>query len=187
MQEILRKIGPALRSHGFKGSGQNYRRTEGRLAFVVNVQASASGEDFYVNLGAQPLFIPTDGDGHADPKTLKEYECVFRRRVGVKWRWDMREEEAAKVESTLIAAQADFFGLFSDFEAALSRQTLDELFKRFPAAAMNSRAAMHLARACLAVGDRRKAVELVHLGLKTAPPRASELIADLNSLLKQSR
>lgn len=183
MQEILKRIAPALRSLGFKGNGQNYRRAVGRIVFVVNFQGHTSGDGFFVNLGAQPSFIPTDGGKPVDPKKIKEYDCVFRRRIGDKWRWDMRDAEVAEFESKLNAAQADFFGRFSDFEAALSRQTADELLIRFPTAVTSNRTALHLARACLAVGDREKAIRLVHQALKTAPPRASKLIADLNSLL----
>lgn len=89
MREVLQRIAPVIRALGYRGSGQNYRKTEGDFVFVINFQSSSWGDRFYVNLGAQPVFIPAEGD--ADLKRLKEYECVLRRRVGEEWPWQMPE------------------------------------------------------------------------------------------------
>lgn len=70
--------GPSLRALGFRGSGQNYRKGEGDFVFVIDFQGSSSEDSFFFDLGAQPTFIPSEGDG--DPKKLKEYDCVFRQR-----------------------------------------------------------------------------------------------------------
>ena len=83
VKEVLKRVGPTLRALGFRGSGQNYRKQEGDFIFVINFQGSRWGDRFYVNLGAQPIFIPAEGD--ADLTKLKEYECVLRRRVGNEW------------------------------------------------------------------------------------------------------
>lgn len=62
MQDVVKRIAPILRSRGFKGSGQNYRKEEDAFLFVINFQASRSGGCVFVNLGAQPTFVPAEGD-----------------------------------------------------------------------------------------------------------------------------
>jgi hypothetical protein len=54
MRDVLKKIGPALREIGFRGSGQNYRKVDDDFIFVINFQGSHWGPNFYINLGAQP-------------------------------------------------------------------------------------------------------------------------------------
>src|SRR4051812_17344907 len=106
MKAILKQIAPHLRALGFRGSGQNYRKTEGDFVFVVNIQGSSSGDTFYVNLGAQPVFIPNDGS--VELKDLKEYHCVFRRRVGAPWPWDIPFNGCPAFLDELTIAQAAF-------------------------------------------------------------------------------
>ena len=56
---FTRRVGVALREHGFKGSGQNYRRDCGSQWQAINIQKSSwrVGRDdpvvFYVNIGLQ--------------------------------------------------------------------------------------------------------------------------------------
>ena len=52
-------MAPTLRSLGFKGSGQNYRKRTGDAVMVVSFQKSSGGERFYVNFGVQPMCVPT--------------------------------------------------------------------------------------------------------------------------------
>ncbi len=81
LKEILPKVAASLREKGFKGSGQNYRRATDVAVSVVNFQKSSGGERFFVNVGVQPLFVPTEGESAPDAKTIKEPECIFRRRL----------------------------------------------------------------------------------------------------------
>src|SRR6185436_15452235 len=97
-----------MRALGFRGSGQNYRKTEGDFVFVVNFQGSRSGDKFYVNLGAQPVYIPAEGN--ADLAKLKEYECMLRQRVGKEWPWQMSDQLFASLVVEITSAQAAFFG-----------------------------------------------------------------------------
>jgi hypothetical protein len=58
---------------------------------------------FYVNLGAQPTFIPAEGD--ASLKTVKEYECILRRRVGSEWPAELSDAQFASFLDELVATQ----------------------------------------------------------------------------------
>jgi hypothetical protein len=108
MKEVLKRVAPILRALGFRGSGQNYRKAEGDFVFVINFQGSRWGDNFYVNLGAQPVFIPAEGD--ADLGKLKEYECMLRRRVGAEWPWEMSDERFVALQADITSSQATFFG-----------------------------------------------------------------------------
>jgi hypothetical protein len=67
MHELVKTVARSLRQRGFKGSGQNFRKVEGDFVYVVNVQGGRAGDGFHVNLGLQPLFIPTVSDEPPDP------------------------------------------------------------------------------------------------------------------------
>jgi hypothetical protein len=98
MREILKRLGAALRMEGFRGSGQDFRKHEDDFIFLVNFQRSKWGNEFFVNLGAQPDFIPLDFN--ADWATLKEYDCCFQRRVGGTWKMEPTEAEASALEAS---------------------------------------------------------------------------------------
>lgn len=180
VQDALKKIGPVLRSLGFRGSGRNFRKVEGDFIFVINCQGSRSGSSFYVNLGAQPTFIPAEGD--ADLGKLKEYECVLRRRVGDDWPWDMTEERFAALVDAITTTQADFFGRAQTLRWALAIDTPDELTRKFSSGTTAARATLHLARAASALGHRNTALALVARGMELAPNRASGLRDDLEEV-----
>jgi len=80
MRDVLKKLAPALRAAGFRGSGQNYRKADGDFVLVINFQGSRSGDKFYVNLGAQPTFIPAEGDAELDK--LSARTCQRWSRTG---------------------------------------------------------------------------------------------------------
>lgn len=58
-KEFTRRLGETLRSHGFQGSGQNFRRDAGAQWHAINIQKSQWRVDrsdpiqFYVNIGVQ--------------------------------------------------------------------------------------------------------------------------------------
>lgn len=93
MRESVKKLQPLLRERGFRQAGPNFRKSDGDLLYVINLQSTRDGVKFYVNLGAQPVFIPIEGlpTQNADARTIKEYECVIWTRVGNDWRWDMSD------------------------------------------------------------------------------------------------
>ena len=148
MHSTLKKIGPALREVGFRGSGQNYRKADGDFVFVINFQGSRWGDNFYVNLGAQPVFIPAEGN--ADLVKLKEYECMLRKRVGNDWPWEMSDETFASLQTEIISAQAAFFDHARTLRKALEMDAPETLLRNFASGTTEARATLHLSRAAAA-------------------------------------
>jgi hypothetical protein len=182
VRDILKKLAPALRAAGFRGSGQNWRKTDGDFRLIINFQGSPTGDKFYVNLGAQPIFIPPECD--ADLSKLKEYECILRTRVGRERPWDLSEVDAAALEAEILAAQKSFFGHASTLRAALAKDDIEVLIEKFSAGTTRARATLYLARAAAALGHRARALELVERGLDLAGD-AYMLRADLQRIKQQ--
>jgi len=181
LKDVLKRVAPILRGLGFRGSGQNYRKTDGDFVLVVNFQGSRWGDNFYVNLGAQPIFIPAEGD--ADLKTLKEYECILRRRVGTEWPWQMSDQLFDSLQREIMTAQASFFGRAQTLRDALAVDSPDDLLQKFSAGTTEARATLHLARAAARLGYIEKARMLADRGLELAGDRAAILKAELRRVL----
>lgn len=177
MNELLKELGAHIRRLGFKGSGQNFRKVEDDYVFVINIQKSRTGEVFYVNLGAQPAFIPAECD--SDLSTLKEYECVMRTRVGEEWNWSPDEQARLALMRQIDLAQEAFFGQVRTLKTAIADDSADELLRKFSLGKTAARAALHLARAAAVLGHAATADALVERGLQLAGERATSLIADL--------
>jgi hypothetical protein len=186
MREILKKLAPSLRRVGFRGSGQNFHKVEGDFIFVVNFQGDRWGGNFYVNLGAQPLFIPAEGDVNADPKTLKEYECILRQRVGKEWSWEMSDNQIKRLDTELLTTQSAFFAHAQTLREALRTSSAETLIREFSAGTTKARAALHLARGSLALGFHDKAATLAHFGLELAGDHADILQEELHRVLKDA-
>lgn len=176
MKEILKDLGSYIRSLGFKGSGQNYRRIEDDFVFVVNIQGSSGGQVFYVNLGAQPSFLPTTSD--SPPETLKEYQCILRTRVGKDWKWSLHGGELDELKREIDITQRSFFGLARTMRASIAQDSVEDLLNKF----RMGNAALHLARAAIVLGQTAKADALAERGLAMAGERASGLIRDLQAV-----
>lgn len=92
------KFAPSLRRDGFSGTGQRYWRVIGSQCQIVEAQGSRSGGKFAVNLGIQPMSVPLRSGNMADPKRMREMECMFRRRLaaqkGDQW-WDYEPNQAS--------------------------------------------------------------------------------------------
>jgi hypothetical protein len=180
VQDALKRIGPILRSLGFRGSGQNLRKADGDFIFVINFQGSRWASNFYVNLGAQPTFIPAERD--ADLGKLKEYECVLRRRVGGDWPWDLSEDRFNALVEAITTTQADFFCNAQTLRSALAVDAPGELIRKFSSGTTGARSTLHLARAAVALGHRDTALALVARGMERAPDRAIHLRDDLEKV-----
>jgi len=181
MREVLKKIGSILRGIGFRGSGQNYRKVDGDFVFLINIQGSRGGDNFYVNLGAQPVFIPAEGG--ADLAKLKEYECVLRRRVGGDWPWQLSDDRLAELGADVTSTQAAFFGQAQTLRAALAVDAPEELLRKFSSGTTEARAALHLARAAVVLGHRDTARKLVRRGFDLANEQATILRSELQEVL----
>ncbi|WP_143036450.1 DUF4304 domain-containing protein [Collimonas sp. OK242] len=184
VHEIFKKIAPTLRSLGFRGTGQNFRKSDNDFAFVINLQVSRSGENFFVNLGAQPTFIPAEGN--AELGKLKEYECILRKRVGKDWSFHMSEEAIASLIAEISSAQASFFGDVQTMRQALAVEPPEELLRRFSSGTTQARATLHLARGAVKLGYLNVAKQLVEYGLLIAGDAATLLRADLEAVRNAS-
>ena len=178
MKETLLHLGMHIRALGFKGRGQNFRRKEGEFIFVINIQKSRSSEEFYINLGAQPTFVPAECD--ASLSTLKEYECVMRARVGNEWSWDLDETARLALIRQVDTEQEKFFGTIRGLRMAIAHEPIDELLRKFSMGTTQARTALHLARAASFLGHAAIADALVKRGLMLAGEHATILIHDLN-------
>ncbi len=71
----------AIRAEGFKGSGRNFRRINGNLIHVINVQGSQYNRSFAVNLGVHLTLLPDSIGRVVNPKKITEPSCELRRRM----------------------------------------------------------------------------------------------------------
>jgi len=118
-------LGPAARSHGYKGSPPNWRKssTAGDWA-VVNVQSSSfsSGEHLpcVVNLAFAPepwLRWEAEMLGAGMPKSVSESLGLYRKRLhpegtpeGTDGWWEVSDEESARVAVADMNVQLDLAG-----------------------------------------------------------------------------
>ena len=181
MKEVLKRVAPSLRANGFQGSGQHYRKREGDFVFVVNFQGSKWGGRFFVNLGAQPVFIPPEGN--AELKKLKAHECVLRRRVGQDWPCQMSDEIFFMLESEILSVQEEFFGNAQTLRLALAADSPHDLLKKFSSGNTKARAILHLARAAATLEQMETAQKLIDLGKELANDGSVFYKAELENVL----
>jgi len=185
VREVLKQIAPELRAAGFLGSGQNFRKQVQDVICIVNFQGSRTGDTFFVNLGAQPRFIPAEGN--VDPGTVKEYECVLRTRVGSVWAWDMTGPDFDTFRAGVLSGQDEFFRRALSLPQAVLAEPVDTLLRTFTGPlTTEARMALHLARAAVALRDRAKADALARRGLELAGD-ARGLRLELNALIASVR
>lgn len=107
-QHLKDQFFPKLREHGFKGSGQNFRRLSGEVIHTINIQANKYGGSCCVNLGLHLSFLPYNWSENElpDAKKIKEIDCEFRGRLSEKgigdqwWKYDGGLFGSAKSSST---------------------------------------------------------------------------------------
>ena len=132
----------------------------------------------------QPVFVPVEGE--ADPRTLKEYECILRRRVGRDWPWQMSDEVFTSLEAEITSKQATFFGHAQTLRASLAIDSPDELLRKFSSGTTQARAALHLARAAARLGHVDSSRKLISRGLELAGEAATVLRSELRMVLESS-
>ena len=193
MKFVIEQIGAVLRSLGFRGSGRNYRKMTDSAIMVVNCQKSSDPGRFYVNLGVQPTAIATEGNALPDPKTIKEYDCVFRRRLsppdGLGWTREPTDSELATLLRDLRHAHDVYLVPLSEMPGFLTDLTPEGLLALDDTSLIGGRRArnaLHLARLAVAHGDLLKARAFVELGIRESAPMASSLRGTLKRLLKRT-
>ena len=86
---IRDEFAPELRSLGFKGSGQNFRRMRDDVVNTINIQGNKYGGSVAVNLGLHLTFLPVCWSGEVpDMSKIREVDCEFRNRLAPKGRTD---------------------------------------------------------------------------------------------------
>jgi hypothetical protein len=192
MKDIVAVLSPIIKAFGFKGSGQNYRKFDDQVVMVINFQKSSGADRFYVNLGVQPLFIPTEGGSQLPTKDIKEYECIFRRRADpppgmLGWPSTMDSSLLENLKTTLQASFTGYFTPLSQIPGPMTELTPEQ----FQCQAEDSifggnhqRGYLHFARIAFARGDLSKAKAFAQVGLVHCSPSAKSLRAELNQIMK---
>jgi hypothetical protein len=161
---------------------------------VVNFQKSSGGDRFYVNLGVQPLCIPAEGGGQPDPTQIKEYECVFRRRLpapedALGWPYDMNAAAADELRAKISSAYTEYLSPLAQIPGPVTELTADQ-FKAQGASSVfggsHARNALNFARIALAYRSAERAKSFAEVGLAVCPPLASGLKATLQKILKNT-
>ena len=192
---MLAIIAPHLRAIGYKGSGQNFRLVNQHTVSVVNFQKSSGGGSFYVNLGVQPLFELTEGDRTPNPKTIKEYECIFRHRLDPPakdlfgWPYSCSVELAEHLASRLKEEYAAFIVPLMTIPGPITEATVatfDEQTVHPVLGRRHARNFLHFARMALHRGDRQRAAEFATAGIEMCPESASSLLLELQAVLTRT-
>jgi hypothetical protein len=181
---LAREFYPALRSEGFQGSGATLRRVRYPIVHVVNLQGSDSGKEFYVNLGAHPLFLPTEGGGiPSAPDRIDEAACAFRDRIdppGEARRWSYRRTAVASLAREWEGQGRPFFAKYWTFP-----DDFVALVKASAGAPPDSYEALKHARIALHLGLRDEALVLARSALATVGPVATTLEANVERFLEE--
>ena len=137
-QLLKHNFSPLLRTDGFKGSGNAFRRVKGDRIDIVSIQGSRYGGQCCVNVAVHFSFLPSEGGGRiTDPKKLKEYDCTFRDRLHEAsesdhwWTYGASAAEAEASVADLVDMYrrrgALFFAKFEPFPDVFERITPAEL------------------------------------------------------------
>ena len=93
------------------------------------------GQRFYVNLGAQPLFVPTAEDVEVDAKHIRESECIFRKRVDppgrFSWPSSLDDSSLELLRTRLTAGYQDFLTPLATFPGPLTDFSVDDFTASF--------------------------------------------------------
>ncbi|WP_442505543.1 DUF4304 domain-containing protein [Novipirellula sp. SH528] len=190
LKDILATVAPRLRCHGYKGSGQNYRLANENAVSIVNFQKSSGGERFYVNVGVQPLFVPTEGESTPDAKRIKEPECIFRTRLDPPqdemFGWPYSPNLAEQVAKKFDKLYSVFVEPLMTIPGPITEASVDDFDEQSVhpmLGAYHARNFLHFARISLARGNKEKAAEFARKAIEICPERATSLIHKLNETL----
>ncbi len=183
---LAKRFYPELREAGFKGSGATLRRIDEPLVHVFNVQRSAGGQGFYINLGAHLAFLD---DARPLQKVL-EHGCAFRTRLDPltrtrvhRWPYGRSEKEALGIIDEVSGAWRTngqrFFQTYAEFPASF-----ETLVREANATAMHPDHVLTLAKIARHLGDCERAQDLVQTALPRVNERARSLIGNMKMFLK---
>ena len=195
---IKEVFAPRLRDSGFTGSGKDFRRIVGELIHAINIQGGRYGGQAALNVGIHATFLPTSPvDELPDPKSIKEIECEFRKRVTPSgeddfW-WEFGSSDQTAVQSAMHLAQTyfdvgePFLNQYRTVEDLVECFTIESIhrgdYKRDFKNITASRAALAMARVHLYLGNEPVAKSyategMLHVGRGQALiPRFEEILS----------
>lgn len=193
-KNILAHIAPTIQSWGFKGSGQHYRKLLEHCVLVIHFQKSSGGDQFYVNLGMQPLFVPTEGGTAPNPKTIKEYECIFRDRVdppdGMSgWPYTMDASMLEFFEAQLAKGYQEYLVPLAIIPGPITDVTVQDFDGQSGHPLLgtgHARNFLHFSRIALATDQREKAIAFAQAGIERCPEKAPGLRVSLEVVLTEA-
>jgi hypothetical protein len=101
-KQISKTLSTNLRALGFKGSGFDYRMLSNDFIFVIGIQTSRLGDDFFAEFGIQPKQITGIGTYEINFKKFKYYNCEFRTTLlnknGTGSTWKFSDDPLKNVE-----------------------------------------------------------------------------------------
>ncbi|MFK5921468.1 MAG: DUF4304 domain-containing protein [Verrucomicrobiota bacterium] len=197
--ELKTEFSPKLREVGFKGSGQNFYRILGDTIQIINIQGNKYGGSFAVNLAIQPVNLKLQGDTEfPNPKKIKEYECLFRKRLTPRGKSDYwwkyqgfltnPEKSAANLIQCYFNIGESHFQHYSKLSVFLEELDLAQLSERTSVIVADdylviARAAMIAAWIYESQGNITEAVRYAQFGLEHNP-RAKGLNLELRRITK---
>ena len=187
-RELSRRILPVLRADGFHGSGTTFRRIEGPVIHVFNIQGSTAGGRCYLNLGAHLDFLPSEGGGEVLPDKIEECQCAFRDRIDPPagaYGWDYLDQPETIAERIQLVLEewrlqgGTFFDRYRSFP-----KSFESLLAKTDPQKVHPAEGRTFVRIALRLGDRKRARDFAQTALTKASERATILRSDLEHLLR---
>jgi len=204
------EFAPKLRTLGFNGSGQNFRRIREEVIHILNIQVNKYGGSCCVNLGLHLTFLPVAGGTRlADPKQLRVTSCEFRWRLtppGASDYWWGYEEGASAhlpfgmeggIDQGPIKKARHLIGTYEafgepQFQSVMTVEAVSQLFqpedisgsKELPLYSFTlARGALTMARIHSYLGDKELARQFARVGLENIG-KAKALRIEFENLLR---
>lgn len=177
---LKEEFAPKLRDAGFKGSGQNFRRINGEIINIINIQAHKYGGSCSVNLGLHLTFLPLNRAAQLpDIRKIREIDCEFRMRLAPNnksdywWKYGGLLHSPTKKARHLIETYFEYgephYKEFDEIEKIASMLSIEDIEKKdyikVFGGITQQRGALTMARIHMRLGDIPKAREFAKIGL----------------------
>ena len=128
-EKVRDAFGPPFEERGFKTKKYKFGRKNKDFLFCIGFQAKSDRNSYCVELGVQPLFLPTDFNNLSDQ--FNPIDCEFRERLsaeGMVDQWftmkSLIKGETLDVMELFDSEGAKFFSYFQSLEGAFGNVTL---------------------------------------------------------------
>lgn len=139
MKELMEKVKGNFAQSGYRKRRNSFYKRENGFYKLVNFQKGAYGDYFFINVGLYPVGLPyLQANTLYIPDHPKEYECVFRERVGEIvdeekreiWSMPWISDDMVPHVTDAIVDMEDWFKKWGSFRRILD-SSFDELSKMF--------------------------------------------------------